>query len=149
MSKSKTLPLALFLLLMPIWPNFLIGFQLGAYSSFHQSGALPDVTIVRSEDLEADGESQYNQISQSNTIQSSNPLSYHDVVQVINGNFNRYYAIVTGDLSNLEREDEIEINYLKKSFGKWVVPHDLDSRTISGLRCVNARVDGRSRYTID
>ena len=84
--------------------------------------------------MEADGESQYNQISQSNTIQSSNPLSYRDVVQVINGNFKGYYAIVTetGDLSNLEREDEIEINYLKKSFGKWiVVPHDLDSRTIS------------------
>ena len=60
--------------------------ELWRNSSFHQSGTLPDVTVVRSEDLEADGESQYNLIRQSNTIQSSNPLSYHDAVQVINGN---------------------------------------------------------------
>ena len=48
------------------------------------------------------------------------PLCYHDVVKMVKGNFLRYYAIITalGDLSKLN-DDEVEINYLKKSFGKW------------------------------
>ena len=79
------------------------------------------------------------------------PLSYHDVVKVINGAFLGYYAIVTevGDLSQLDDDDEIEINYLKKSYGKWVInKNDLDSRMLSDLAFTNSTVDGRSRYTI-
>ena len=45
--------------------------------------------------------------------------------------------------------DELEINYLKKSFGKWVVnENDLDSGEIKDLIWVRAHVDGRSRYAI-
>ena len=45
--------------------------------------------------------------------------------------------------------DELEINYLKRSFGKWVVnENDLDSREIKDLIRVWADVGGRSRYTI-
>ena len=78
-------------------------------------------------------------------------LSYHDVVKVVKGDFLGYFAIVTetGDLSNLSSDDEIEINYLKKSYGKWVVvDKDLDSIMIGDLEFKEAEVDGRSRYTI-
>ena len=64
------------------------------------------------------------------------PLNYHDVVKVVKGKYLGYYAIITqlGDLGNLDDEDEVEINYLKKSFEKWVVVEkDLDSRMIREL----------------
>ena len=64
-------------------------------------------------------------------------------MKVVSLNFAGYYAIVmeTGDPSNFEKEDEIEINYLKTSYRKWiVVPYDLDSRTISDLECVTVRL---------
>ena len=79
------------------------------------------------------------------------PFIYHDVVKVVKGNYVGYYGIITetGDLHDLEDKDEIEINYLRKSFGKWVVnENDLDSREIGELASVTATVDGRSRYTI-
>ena len=60
------------------------------------------------------------------------PFSYH-VFRITKGNFTGYYAIITGtgDLSEKDVEDEVEINYLKKSFSKWVVAKkDLDSRKI-------------------
>ena len=42
--------------------------------------------------------------------------------------------IELGDLSKLNDDNEVEINYLKKSFGKWViVENDLDSRIICEL----------------
>ena len=45
--------------------------------------------------------------------------------------------------------DELEINYLKRSFGKWVVnENDLDSRENKDLIRVRAHVNGRSQYTI-
>ena len=78
------------------------------------------------------------------------PLCYHDVVKMVKGNFLGYYAIITalGDLSKLNDDDEVEINYLKKSFGKWaVVNNDLDSRTCE-LTYIDSTIDGRSRYTI-
>ena len=63
-----------------------------------------------------------------------------------------YYAIITqlGDLGKLDDEDEVEINYLKKSFEKWViVEKDLDSRMICELEYVDAAIkDCRSRYSI-
>ena len=62
-------------------------------------------------------------------------LSYHDVVRITKGNFTGYYGIITetGDLSE-DVEDEVEINYLKKSFSKWVVAKkDLDSRKIDEI----------------
>ena len=41
--------------------------------------------------------------------------------------------------------DELEINYLKRSFGEWVVNEkNLDSRKIMDLIPVRAHVDGRS-----
>ena len=48
------------------------------------------------------------------------PFSYHDVVRITKGNFTGYYAIITetGDLSKKDVEDEVKINYLKKSFSK-------------------------------
>ena len=52
-------------------------------------------------------------------------------------------------MKNLEQKDEIELNYLKKLFGKWVVtPRYLDSRLIAGLKKVTASVDSRCQYTI-
>ena len=41
--------------------------------------------------------------------------------------------------------DELERNYLKRSFWKWVVnENDLDSREIKDLIRARAHVDGRS-----
>ena len=63
------------------------------------------------------------------------PLCYHDV-KIVKGNSLGYSAIIAelGDLSKLNDDDEVEINYLKKSFGKWaVVNNDLDSRMICEL----------------
>ena len=79
------------------------------------------------------------------------PLCYYDVVKMFKGNFLGYYAIITAldDLSKLNDDDEVEINYLKKSFGKWaVVNNDLDSRMICKLTYIDLTMDGRSRYTI-
>ena len=71
-------------------------------------------------------------------------FSYH-VVRIIKGNFTGYYAFITetGDLSEKDVEDEVEINYLKKSFSK-----DLDSRKIGEIIQVKATIDGRSCYKI-
>ena len=39
----------------------------------------------------------------------------------------------TSDTSRMNKLDELEINYLKRSFGKWVVnENNLDSREIKG-----------------
>ena len=78
------------------------------------------------------------------------PLCYHDVVKIVKGNFLGYYAIITklGDLSKLNEDDEVKINYLK-SFGKWAVAsNDLDSRMICELTYIDSTIDRRSRYTI-
>ena len=49
----------------------------------------------------------------------------------------------------LNDNDEVEINYLKKSFGKWIiVDKDLDSRIICKFEHVHAEIDGTSRYSI-
>ena len=79
------------------------------------------------------------------------PLCYHDVAKIVKGNFLRYYAVITelGDLSKLNDDDEVEINYLNKSFGKWAaINNDLDSRMICQLTYIDSTIDGRSRYTI-
>ena len=50
-----------------------------------------------------------------------------------------FYAIITelGDLCKRDEEDEVQINYLKKSYGKWVIREkDLDSRMICELKYV-------------
>ena len=72
------------------------------------------------------------------------PFSYHDVVRITKGNFTGYYAIITetGDLSEKDVEDEIKINYLKKSFSKWVVAENLDSRKICEIIQVKATIAG-------
>ena len=58
------------------------------------------------------------------------------------------YAIITElrDLSKLKNDDEVEINYLKKSNGKWVIVEAL--RMVGDLTTANAAIDGRSWYTI-
>ena len=64
------------------------------------------------------------------------------------GEFLRYYAVIT-ELSKLNDDDEVEINYLNKSFEKWAaVNNDLDSRMICQLTYIDSTIDGRSRYTI-
>ena len=78
-------------------------------------------------------------------------FSYHDVVKVVRGNFIGFYATVTetSDTNRMNELDELEINYLKRSFGKWVFnENDLDLREVKYLIRARAHVDGRSRYTI-
>ena len=78
-------------------------------------------------------------------------FSYHDVAKVVRGIFTGFYAIVTetSDTNRINELDQLQINYLKRCFGKWVVnENDLDSREIKDLIRVRAHVDGRSRYTI-
>ena len=84
-------------------------------------------------------------------LSTEKPFSYHDVVRIRKGNFYGYYAIITetGDLSVKDVKDEVETNYLKKSFSKWVVSeNDLDSREIGDFNHVEATNDGRSCYTV-
>lgn len=124
-------------------------------SSYHKSGSQPNIQIPppqnqASEKSNSHGDANSN-ISNKIISTGKNPLSYHDVVKVVKGNYLGYYAIITelGDLSNLDDDDEVEINYLKKSFGKWVIiEKDLDSRMICELKHVNAVIDGRSHYSI-
>ena len=113
-------------------------------NSAHQKSDPPSITICNKS---------FNQFSLNSVTAPplKNPLSYHDVVKITKGNFTGFYAIVreTGDLNNLSDHDEVEINYLKPSFGKWVVnTNDLDSRETGDLVHVSATIDGRSRYSI-
>ena len=78
-------------------------------------------------------------------------LCYHDVVKIVKRNFLGYYAIINelGDLNKLNDDNKVEINYLNKSFQKWVVVNnDLDSRMICELTYIDSAIDGRSRYAI-
>ena len=57
-------------------------------------------------------------------------FSYHDVVKVVRSSFIGFYAIVTetSDTNRMNELDELEKNFLKRSFVKWVVnENDLDS----------------------
>ena len=70
------------------------------------------------------------------TLRKDTKFNHHDVVKVVRGNFIGFYAIVTetSDTNRMHELDELEINYLKRSFGKWVVnENDLDSREIKDL----------------
>ena len=54
------------------------------------------------------------------------------------------YVVVdkTDNFKDFAEDDEIKINYLKKSFAKWIVAlHGLDSRIISDFKCVNATIE--------
>ena len=80
-------------------------------------------------------------------ITKDNKFSYHDVVKAVRGIFIEFYAIVTevSDTSRMNELDELEINYLKRYLGKWIVnENNLDSREIKELIRVRAYVDGRS-----
>ena len=59
-------------------------------------------------------------------------FSYHDVVKIAKEKFAGYYAIITETTEKMQimtQQDEVEVNYLKKSFGMWVVnENDYDSR---------------------
>lgn len=78
-------------------------------------------------------------------VQIKKPLSCNDVVKVDEGNLLGYYAIIT-ELEELGKvnddDDEVETNYLQKSFGKCVLlKNNLDSRMICQLQYVNAAID--------
>ena len=57
------------------------------------------------------------------TLTKDTKFSYHDVVKVVRGNFIGFHAFVTetSDTNRMNELDELEINYLKRSFGKWAV----------------------------
>ena len=52
-----------------------------------------------------------------------NKFSFHNVVRDVRDILNGFYAIVTeaSDTSRLNELDELETNYLNRSFGKWIV----------------------------
>ena len=82
-------------------------------------------------------------------LTKDNKFSYHDLVKA--GNFIGFYAIVTEttDTSRMDELDELEINYLKKSFTKWIVyENNIDSREIRDLIRIRAQANGRSWYSI-
>ena len=70
----------------------------------------------------------------------------------LRGNYDGYFAIITEEgenLKNVEWNEEIEIIYLKKSFGKLVVTsRNLDSRLIADLKKVTASVHSWYWHTI-
>ena len=78
------------------------------------------------------------EIQYSQSVINDLSLCYHNVVKIIRGTYDRYSANITEkgeNLKNLEQNDEIEIVYLKKIFGKWVEAlHDLDLRLIADLK---------------
>ena len=124
-------------------------------SSYHKAGTnvniqLPFPPKQASSDQAPDQEV----ASMSSTERESRqkkPFCYHDALKIVKGNFLGYYAIIAelGGLSKLNDDDEIEINCLNKSFGKWAtVNNDLDSRMIYQLTYIDSTIDGRSRYTI-
>ena len=81
------------------------------------------------------------------TLTKDTKFSYHDVVKISRGNFIGFYAIVreTNDTNRMNELDKLEINYLRRSFGKSVInENDLDSREIKDLIRVRAHADGRS-----
>ena len=124
-------------------------------SSYHKAGTNANIQLpLPPKQASSDQAPDQGVASLSSTERDSSqkkPLCYHDVVKIVKGNFLGYYAIITelGDLSKLNDDDEVEINYLKKSFGKWaVVNNNLDSRIICELTYIDSTIDGRSRYTI-
>ena len=93
-------------------------------------GAKAVINIERNKHKHSDND----EIRHSQSIINNLPHSYHYLVKI-----NGYFAIITEEgenLKNVERNDKIEINCLKKSFGKWVVASsDLDSRLIADCIC--------------
>ena len=70
-------------------------------------------------------------------------LKVGDYVEIINGPFKSYYAVVT----NKGYGDEWEIQYFKKMTKWWVLnDNDLDSRERNELRIVTCHMDERSHY---
>ena len=112
-------------------------------------GAKADINIERNKHNKRSGNGE---MRHSQSVIKDLPHCYHDVVKIIKGNYDRYFAISTEEvknLKNLERNDKREVNYLKKSFGKWVVAsRDLDSILIADLKKVTISVDSRCRCTI-
>ena len=81
------------------------------------------------------------------TLTKDTKFSYHVVFKTSKANFIGFSAIVTetNDTNRVNEIDELEINYLKRSFGKWVInENNLDSREIKDLIRVRAHADGRS-----
>ena len=127
-----------------LWSNF----------SYHKAGSNANIQLPfppkQASSDQAPGQEVASMPSTKRDSSQKKPLCYHDVVKIVKGNFLGYYAIITklGDLSKLNEDDEVKINYLK-SFGKWAVAsNDLDSRMICELTYIDSTIDRRSRYTI-
>ena len=81
------------------------------------------------------------------TLTRDNKFSFHDVVKEVRDNVICFYATATetSDTSRINKLDELEINCLKESFGKWIVnENNLDSRETKDLIRVRAYDGGRS-----
>ena len=118
-------------------------------STYHTMRVKSDTNIERNKQKCSDNDEMWHSQSVINNL----PLCCHDVVKIIRGNYDRYFAVVIEEgenLKNSEQNVEIEINYLKKSFGKWVVAlRDLDSKLIADLKKVILSVDSKCQYTIE
>lgn len=127
--------------------------QLWNNSASYKSDLPPDIIIKHKKEI---GEkSSKSSKTKPKDQQHKRVLSHNDVVKIINGNFAEKHAIIveTAELQYLKEDDEIKINYLKKSkkaLNKLeVVPNHFDSRLISDLVYVHATVDRRFLYTIE
>ena len=62
----------------------------------------------------------------------------------MNVSFLGYYAVIL----DCSYGDEWEVQYFEIKYGKWVLKEgDLDSREPSNMMIVDAKIDGRGRYT--
>ena len=71
-------------------------------------------------------------------------LKKGDCVIIIDGSFKGYYAMLCEDIDS---DDLIEINYLQKTLGKYVLKRDdKDYRLPQDFKKVNYKLHNRSRY---
>ena len=72
----------------------------------------------------------------------SKAIEVNDCVKIINKPYKGFYAIVTSKSYG----NELEIQYLKKAFDKYVLKEDIDSREPEDLLRVEPTVNSRGRY---
>ena len=114
--------------------------SLWSNSGYHQSGSKTCIEKPSSSKQPASNpETTFGDASisanDSKIINEKTILSYQ-VMKVAKSNYLGYYTIITElcDLSKFRSDDEVEINYLKKSHGKWViVENDTDLRMVGDL----------------
>ena len=73
-------------------------------------------------------------------------LKVGDFIKITKDPFIGFYAVIT----EKSYGDEWELQYCEMKFGKWVLKDlDYDSREVSDMIKVDAKVDGRGRYTFN